>query len=197
MKYLVIYTHPNPKSFNHAVLETVMDELEHAGAEYEIRDLYAESFDPLLANSDIEALQTGITSEDIALEQKMISEADMLILIFPVWWFNMPAILKGYMDRVFSEGFAFEITEKGVSGLLGGRRAAIFNTTGGTRDTYQNYGYGDAFRKCVCEGIFRFCGMEVILQHFLYAVPAVSTEEREKMLEEVRGLMRKTVIINS
>ncbi len=197
MKYLVIYTHPNPKSFNHAILETVIEELDHAGAEYEIRDLCAESFDPLLVNSDLEALQTGITSEDIALEQKMISEADMLILIFPVWWFNMPAILKGYMDRVFSEGFAFEITEKGVSGLLGGRRAAIFNTTGGTRDTYQNYGYGDAFRKCVCEGIFRFCGMEVILQHFLYAVPAVSTEEREKMLEEVRGLMRKTVIINS
>ena len=67
MKYLVIYTHPNPKSFNHAILETVIEELDHAGAEYEIRDLYAESFDPLLVNSDLEALQTGITSEDIVM----------------------------------------------------------------------------------------------------------------------------------
>ena len=196
MKYLVIYAHPNPKSFNHAVLETVMDELEHAEAEYEIRDLYAESFDPLLVNSDLQALQTGIPSEDIALEQKIVSQADVLILIFPVWWFNMPAILKGYTDRIFSAGFAFEITEKGVSGLLAGKRTAIFNTTGGTRDTYENYGYGDAFRKCVCDGIFRFCGMEVILQHFLYAVPSITAEEREKMLEDVRDLMRKTVIIN-
>ncbi len=197
MKYRVIYTHPNPKSFNHAVLEAVMEELEHAGADYEITDLYAESFDPVLVNSDIEALRTGTPSEDIVLEQKMVSEADMLIFIFPVWWFSMPAILKGYTDRVFSAGFAFEITEKSVSGLLEGKKVAIFNTTGGSSEAYDNYGYGDAFRKCICEGIFRFCGMEVLLQHFLYAVPAVTTEEREKMLEEVRILMRKTVIINN
>lgn len=194
MNYLVIYAHPDPHSFNHAILETVTEELGGSENSYSIRDLYANSFDPILKGSDLQNIRINKQAEDLTEEQELVREANVLIFIFPVWWFNMPAILKGYIDRVFAEGFAFHLNEKGASGLLKGKRAIIFNTTGGTRKNYEESGFAEAFRKCICSGIFHFCGFDQVVQHFLYAVPAGTDNERAEMLQRVRRIMKEQIL---
>lgn len=194
MNYLVIYAHPDPHSFNHAILETVIQELDRSEKPYSIRDLYANSFDPVLKGSDLQNIERNEQAEDLTEEQKLVRKADVLIFIFPIWWFNMPAILKGYIDRVFAEKFAFRMNENGVSGLLRGKRVIIFNTTGGARKNYEEYGFAEAFRKCICNGIFHFCGFDQVMQHFFYSVPTVSAKERAGMLQQVRQIMREQAL---
>ncbi|MFH1018492.1 MAG: NAD(P)H-dependent oxidoreductase, partial [Pseudomonadota bacterium] len=107
MNHLIIYSHPNPKSFNHAILEEFSGALRDAGHEVRVRDLYAIGFKPVLQGSDLEQAGKRPPAEDICAEQAHISWADVITFIFPLWWAGMPAIAKGYLDRVFSEGFAY------------------------------------------------------------------------------------------
>lgn len=194
MNYLVIYAHPDPHSFNHAILETVTEELGGSENSYSVRDLYSNSFDPVLKVTDLQNIRRNKQAKDIEEEQELIRNADVLIFIFPVWWFNMPAILKGYIDRVFAEGFAFQLNANGVSGLLRGKKAILFNTTGGGRKNYEEFGFAEAFRKCICNGIFNFCGFDQVVQNFLYAVPAGTENERAEMLQRVRQIMKEQLL---
>ncbi|HAM51558.1 MAG TPA: NAD(P)H dehydrogenase, partial [Nitrospiraceae bacterium] len=95
MKYLIVYAHPNPRSFNHAILETISGELKKKKKEFTVRDLYKIGFNPVLSTKDLEAVQNGAVPKDIKKEQSYISKADTLIVIFPIWWSAMPAMLKG------------------------------------------------------------------------------------------------------
>ena len=188
MKHLIIYAHPNPKSFNHAVKEIVEEKLRAAGQEVEVRDLYAMGFDAVLKGSDFISFKQGKTPPDIQREQEYIRKAGTLIFIHPVWWFSMPAILKGYIDRVFSHGFAYATTGESLKGLLSDKKAMIFNTTGGSEETYESFGFADALKKTMETGTFGVCGMEVVLHKYFHAVPFVSDEVRKKMLDELRGM---------
>ena len=128
MKYLIVYAHPNPKSFNHAILETISGELQKKKKEVKVRDLYKIGFNPVLSIKDLSAIEKGAVPKDIKKEQNYISKADTLIFIFPIWWSAMPAMLKGYIDRVFSLKFAYDITADGVIGLLKGKKVFIVST---------------------------------------------------------------------
>lgn len=188
MKYLIIYAHPNHKSFNHAIKAVVEDSLNMAGKEFQVRDLYAIGFDPALSTGDLNDLQRGRVADDIKKEQDYIRAADTLIFIHPIWWFNMPAILKGYIDRVFCSGFAFAVDESGPRGLLSDKKAAIFNTTGGSQENYLKYGYGEAVKKVIEEGTLGFCGMEIIMHKYFYAVPYITDRARKQMLEDLKSV---------
>ena len=122
--------------------------------------------------------------EDAEQERRYIAEADALIFIYPVWWFAMPAILKGYIDRVFCEGFAFAFEGGRFKGLLGGKRVFVINTTGGTGDILDRMGYIEAMRVTIDAGIFGFCGMEVVQHRYFFAVPEADEAARRTMLEE-------------
>ncbi len=188
MRYLIVYAHPNPKSFNHAIKEKVEARLKREGAQYDVRDLYGLGFDPVLKGSDFIGFKQGKLPDDISKEQGFIKNADTLIFIHPVWWFGQPAVLKGYIDRVFSFGFAYTADEKGLRGLLNGKKAVILNTTGGSEADYKDKGFKDALGKTMDIGTFGLCGIEVKLHKFFHAVPAVSNEAREKMLQEIDTL---------
>ena len=188
MKYLIIYVHPNQASFNHAILKIVHAKLANKGHEIHVRDLYAQKFDPLLKADDFEQFMQGKVPEDIKKEQDEIAWADTLVLIFPIWWFQMPAILKGYIDRVFSKGFAYDITETGLTGLLQSKKCIIINTTGGPEDSYKQMGFGQSINTIIEDGNFKFCGFNVVLHKYLYGVPYISKEERVKMLEDLKSM---------
>ena len=187
MKYLIIYAHPNPKSFNHAIKEIVEEKLNKAGNSCQTRDLYGIGFNPELSADDFVAWQQGKALVDIQREQDYIRNSDILIFVHPIWWFNMPAILKGYIDRVFSYGFAYAANENGPYGLLTDKKVILINTTGGAEENYVKNGYKEALRKTIEEGTFGFCGMKVIMHRYFYAVPSVTDQAREKMLEELKG----------
>ena len=186
MNILVVYAHPNPASFNHAVLETVVKTFKANGHTIAVRDLYGIRFDPSLVPADFEAMSKGSVRLDVAEEQRHIQEAGLLVFIHPVWWFSVPAVLKGWIDRVFSHGFAFSIGENGVSGLLAGKKAAVFCTTGMPLEAYDG-GYRDALETCFGTGTLRFCGLEPVLHRFFYGIPRTTDIERAALLQQAKA----------
>ena len=194
MKYLILYAHPNPKSFNHAVLETVMDALAKAGKEVSVRDLYAQNFNPVLSANDLAGMVQGQLQPDVMAEQAFISSADLLVVIYPLWWAGMPAILKGYIDRVFTDGFAYHISETGIEALLKSKKVLLITTTGAPQEMYEASGMFKSMAQTTGEGIFQFTGMELIEHKYLCAIPHVTDEDRRKMLEELRELIQSKLL---
>ena len=185
MKYLIVYAHPDSKSFNRALLEAVERRLDELGKRYDVRDLYAIGFDPVLARGELAVGGAKEVPGDAEREREFVAGADALIFIYPVWWFGMPAIMKGYIDRVFSEGFAFAFDGNRHRGLLGGKRVFIINTTGSSREILQHMGYEDAMRVTTDAGIFGFCGVEVALHRYFPAVAKIDDDARQVMLKQV------------
>lgn len=194
MKCLIVYAHPNPKSFNNAVKETVVEELKSAGKEVTIRDLYALNFNPVLRGDDFGAIQKGSVLEDVKAEQEHIRSADVIVFVSPLWWTGLPAILKGYIDRVFTIGFAYAFTETGVTGLLKDKSVMLFTTTGTPHDMYEASGMFKSLGQTIDGGIFNFCGMDVIEHKYLTAIPYITDSDRAKMLEDIRGVVRERLI---
>ena len=185
MKNLIIYCHPNPKSFNHAILEKHQEKLRKQNNEVIVRDLYALNFEPILGSEDFSKFLSGEIPEDIKEEQKYIAWAEVITFIYPIWWFQMPAVLKGYIDRVFSKGFAYNLTKEGPVGLLSGKKVIIFNTTGGSLESYEKFGFKNALSTTHDVGVFGFCGMEVIRKELFYEVPMVTDEVRKEMIDRI------------
>lgn len=185
MKQLIIYSHPNPASFNHAILETLIAALHKQGDEVQVRDLYALGFDPVLKASDFEALQRGKPAADVQTEQDFIRWADVITFIFPVWWAALPALTKGYIDRVFSFGFAYTMTNEGPQGLLGGKKVMILSTHGSPESHYADAGMYRSLAQTIEDGIFRFSALEPIGHRYFGEVPSTTPERRAHMLQEV------------
>ncbi len=135
-KSLVVFAHPNPKSFCGAILSAYVSALKKNGHEPIVRDLYALRFNPILSLDELAALHGGATSpsynnDDVKREQQLVRESSAISFIYPVWQGGPPAIMKGYWDRVFAVHFAYEEGKFGLRGLLKGRKAALFRTQGG------------------------------------------------------------------
>lgn len=137
MKALIVYCHPSPASFNHAVLETVLSALRQQGIEHRTIDLYAEQFDPRLSIEDWNEYEdTRVNTSRIAQHVESLRWCDSLIFIYPTWWFGQPAMLKGWLDRVLVPGVAFnmptEHTPRITHSLHHIRRLGVFTTCGAT-----------------------------------------------------------------
>jgi NAD(P)H dehydrogenase (quinone) len=167
VKYLIIYTHPNEKSLNNHLLKNVIESLQVEQQEIKIRDLYKIRFNPVLSLADMEGQRKGKVETVVQQEQDYISWADHLVFIYPIWWTGMPAIMKGYIDRVFSYGFAYRYDQGVQKGLLTGKKATIINTHGKSKDEYQSIGMDKALSLTSDKGIFTYCGLE-IKQHFFF-----------------------------
>jgi NAD(P)H dehydrogenase (quinone) len=191
MKHLIIYSHPNPNSFCHAIQETYLNELKSRGCDIRVRDLYAIQFDPVLRGSDFEALEQGRTLRDVEIEQGHVRWADSLTFIYPLWWTALPAVLKGYVDRVFSLGFAYAYDENGPKGLLQGKKVYMMTTMGAPESIYEQIGMFKSMKQTIDEGIIEFCGMESLGHKYFGEVPKVSDEARHAMLEEVKQTVLK------
>jgi NAD(P)H dehydrogenase (quinone) len=190
MKVIVIYAHPNPMSFNAAIAEVVKEELEKKGAEVKSKDLYAMNWNPVLSARDYEGFHKGNVPEDIKTEQADISWADAVILIAPVWWYSVPAILKGYIDRVFSIGFAYEYTPTGPRGMLTGKNALVITTSGAEERNAQQTGMVDLISRSFVNCVFEFSGFDGHQYKNFFAVPSVTDNERKAMLSEMRQIIK-------
>ncbi|MDP5273597.1 NAD(P)H-dependent oxidoreductase [Chengkuizengella axinellae] len=192
MKHLVIYAHPNPQSFNNAIKEAVVNSLKNKGHEVEVRDLYALGFQPVLNGSDFETFQSGQMPSDIQAEQEHIKNADVITFIYPIWWTGLPAILKGYIDRVFAYGFAYSVDEQGgYVKHLTGKKGLIINTTGAPTEFYDQVGMTGSLKQTSDTGILDFVGIEAIHHQFFGAVPTVDDATRKGMLVEVEKLINE------
>ncbi len=194
MNHLIIVAHPNPKSFGKGgIVDTIQKTSEGMGVATRVRDLYEIGFDPILKPSDFESLQSGKIPEDIQIEQEHLKWAEMITIVYPVWWTGFPAILKGYIDRVFSYGFAYEYVDGIPTGLLKGKKALLFCTTGSPSEIYANNGMQNSMKQISDDGIFSFSGIEVLKHTFLGAVPNVDDDTRKEYLREVEKTIKENL----
>ncbi|MEL6888523.1 MAG: NAD(P)H-dependent oxidoreductase, partial [Pseudomonadota bacterium] len=135
MRALIIFCHPKIDSFNAAVLETVTTHLDAVGVEYRTRDLYRSNFMPVLTAHELDCyLDESCNADPVAQHVADVQWADALIFIYPTWWYGLPAMLKGWLDRVLLPGVAF-IMPKGEGdnirpGLTHIKRLGVFTTCG-------------------------------------------------------------------
>jgi NAD(P)H dehydrogenase (quinone) len=200
---LIVYAHPEPKSFNGAMRDVAVETLTAAGHDVVVSDLYAMGFNPVagpgdmlneptnpehfnLATEQTAAYQSGTTAPDIVAEMEKLKRADFVIFQFPVWWFGMPAILKGWADRVFARGFAYLPGRKYDTGMFKGKTAMVAATTGTSADTYAPDGIdGDVLTVLwpIHNGLLRYSGFDVLPPFVAYMPGRVGEEGRAAYLE--------------
>ncbi len=192
MRVLVLLAHPKPDSFNAALLKEFVGGLVEAGHEPDVADLYGEDFRPALGAEDLACMGAEAPDPAVRSYQERILAAQGLAFVFPVWWFGPPAMLKGFVDRVFQENFAFRFKEGGlVEGLLHHRRALVLNTTGASALMYRTFGFGDPLRKSFCDWTLRFCGIKEVEQILFHEVVNTDDATRAAYLLEARWLGRE------
>ena len=185
MKHLIISAHPNPQSFNRVLVEDVIKATRQAGGETVVRDLYTLDFNPVLSWRELNASMEGIVPAEIKFEQKLITEADLITFIYPLWWMGFPAILKGYLDRVLSYGFAYQ-NENNISvGLLGNKKIQQFITMGNSIEKYQQLGFDKALKSCLVDGLFNFCGITDIQHDIFGNIHLLDETDRQTILISV------------
>lgn len=183
---LIVSGHPNPDSFNEAMLKTIENKLIDKKYSYISKNLYQLNFNPILTLNDLAKMKDSTVADDIAIEHNDIKWAKNIIFVYPIWWSGQPAMVKGWVDRVFTPGFAYAFQEDGtVKGLLSDKVVLIFTTTRSSEQNMIETGMLAAIEKIVLEGIFGFCGVSTILYKNLYGVQTATEPEKAEMLGEI------------
>jgi NAD(P)H dehydrogenase (quinone) len=206
MRVFIVHAHPESQSFNGALTRAATDALRGAGHEVVVSDLYAEAFNPVSdrrnfvtvhdskvfrqqAEEAHAALHNGFAA-DIRAEMDKLFWCDALILQFPLWWFGLPAILKGWVDRVFASGGRIYGGGKWYDrGVLGGKRAMCSVTVGGVSSMYSEHGLNGQIADIlfpINHGMLYFTGFTVIEPFLVHAPARMTEEERTAVLARYR-----------
>ena len=169
MHALIVVSHPNPDSLTHHIAKRIGEGINHTNHSFEIADLAGEGFQPAFTTADIAVhLQQGTPTADILAEQKRIENADALVLTYPVYWWSMPALMKGWIDRVFTRGWAYdEGTDSKPIKKLAHLPIHLIALGAGSEKTYINHGFVDAMKTQIEHGIFGYCGAPVVTSKLL------------------------------
>lgn len=206
MNVLIVYAHPEPKSFNGAMKDLAVSVLTEHGHSVQVSDLHAMKFKAVGDKSDflelsddsyfkyqaeqLNAYEHQHFSSDIQAEQEKLLWADFVIFQSPMWWLSFPAIMKGWMDRVITSGFSYRFGQWFDTGLLKGRKAMLVLTTGGPCSMYTQTGmHGDIDRILypINHGVLYYVGMEVLSPFIAWSTEHVGQERREEYLNEYRA----------
>jgi NAD(P)H dehydrogenase (quinone) len=184
MKHLIVLAHPNAKSFTHTLAEAYAAELAKMGHGCDFRDLYAMNFNPVLQPSELNAQALA----DAQAEQERVKEADATAFFYPLWWASMPAILKGYIDRVFTHGVAYRFEGNVMRGLLKGRTNLLVTVSAAPRRVLQEVGEWDAIRAIQDNHIFHSVGLTLADHlHFGEITPGISGTIARAHMETMRA----------
>lgn len=198
MHALIVITHPLPQSLSHSVATKIAAGISHSDPNHsvEIADLAAEGFDPRFTADDIAVHLKQVSPPiDIAFEQARIDRADALVLIYPVYWWSMPALLKGWIDRVFTNGWAYDEGSDGKSvKKLQYLQVHLVAIGGADMRTYARHGYFGAMKTQIDHGIFNYCGASVISSELL--LPSES-QDLTAHLDTAHALGRKIFTVSN
>jgi NAD(P)H dehydrogenase (quinone) len=171
MHALIVVAHPESRSLSRSVAAHVAEgvALSDAGNSFEIADLAAEGFDPRFTVTDLAVHRREVPPPaDVAAEQARIDRADALVLVYPVYWWSMPGLLKGWIDRVFGNGWAYDYSpDTGVTKKLRHLKVHLVAIGGADLRTYARHGYFGAMKTQIDHGIFDYCGARVMTSELL------------------------------
>ena len=190
MRVLVLLAHPRQPSFTGALADSHAAGLAAAGHVVTRGDLTAERFEPRFGADDFGQFNADgplPPRKNVAREQKRLEANEVLVLAFPVYWWSFPAILKGWIDRLFTEGWAYRFTPERVEGLLQLRKVVLLGSAGSTMKTYRRYGYHGAMQRSIGAGIFGYCGVADAELHVFPQVDSLS-QMRPRYLAKARQL---------
>ncbi len=220
MKTFIVHAHHEPKSFNGALTNVAQRVLTSLGHEVKVSDLYAMKFDPVsdrrnftsVKNPDylkqqveeMHASEVNGFAPDVQGEMEKMQWCDLMIWQFPLWWFSMPAILKGWVDRVLAMGRAYGQGRFYEKGIFRGKRAMLSVTTGGIAEAFgEKYnpnqalqgGHGfhgniSAILRPIQRGILHFTGFDVLRPHIVYGPIRLTDEQRRQCLEAYAARLR-------
>jgi NAD(P)H dehydrogenase (quinone) len=212
MNVLLVYAHPEPRSLNGSLRDFSINRLEEAGHVVQVSDLYAMNWKAVLDANDStvheagarfdpaadskHAFEHGLQSADIEREQDKLRWADTVILQFPLWWFSMPAILKGWVERVYAYGFGYGVGEHSDvrwgdrygEGTLAGKRAMLVVTAGGWESHYGPRGINgpiDDLLFPIHHGVLYYPGFDVLPPFVLYRTGRMDSERFARTCAEL------------
>ena len=204
MNVLLVYAHPESQSLNGSLKDFTVSHLKNLGHNVQVSDLYAMKWKATFDADDFEnrrnkqhfsaelesqyAFEKGLQSPDVALEQEKLLWSDTVILQFPLWWFSMPAILKGWVDRVYAYGFAYGVGEHSETrwgdrygeGTLAGKRAMLVVTAGGWESHYSPRGINghiDELLFPIQHGILYYPGFDVLPPFVIYRTGKIDQQK--------------------
>ena len=159
---LLYFTHPNPGSLNGAAADKIEQIAKDNGHDVRRKNLYELDFNPVLGPKDFSAWQNQSVPDDVKAEQEDIKWAERLVFVYPVWWNERPALLKGYLDRVLTFGFAYAMDDKGLHKLLDGKTAMVAITYGSPDGLYDGLTIDQKYiTDNMNKGTMNFCGITV------------------------------------
>jgi putative NADPH-quinone reductase len=191
MEISVILAHPDGHSFNHAIAQTACRTLERGGHKVCFHDLYEEGFDPLLPAAELNA--KAVLGVDLERYCEELRRSDGLVIVHPNWWGQPPAAMKGWIDRVFRPGVAYQFLEgdsgEGVPvGLLGARTAVIFNTSNTPAEREMEV-FGDPLDRLWKKCILEFCGVKNVVRETFSVVITSTPEQRAGWLRRAEQIV--------
>lgn len=211
MNVLIVHAHNEPQSFVTAMKDQAVAHFGEQGWQVQVSDLYAMRFNPVASAEDfgsrlnpeylVYALEqrhgdkTHTLAADIAAEVEKVRWAELIIFSFPIYWYSMPAIMKGWIDRVFISGYCYGGTRIYDRGGLRGKRALLSTSLGGQRHMFGPgaiHGELDTLLRPIQQGMLGYVGLTVLPPFVAFHMPYVTQEAREQTLREhlahLRGL---------
>ena len=193
MNVAVILAHPYRKSFNHAIAQTAVRQLERNGHVVFLHDLYAENFNPIFTQEELR--KDAFLPEAVGVHCREIAEAEGIIIVHPNWWGQPSAILKGWIDRVVRPGVAYEFLEgdsgEGIpNGLLKAKAAVVFNTSNTPQDLESlrcKDAMGNLWKVCVLDT----CGVTKVERRLYSPMISSTQQQREGWLKEAAETIKK------
>ena len=188
MKVAIIFNHPYNGSYCHSILDSVKRGLNKAGHEIDVIHLDHDQFNPVITAKDLLAFKNKKCIDPQALKYiQRIKAADHLVFIFPIWWELMPALMKGFIDKVIFPGETYDYTNSGYGmvTLLDNLKSATVITTMNTPAIMYKLIYGNAIKKSLIRGTLKKSGIKNVKWLSLNMVKASSSEKREKWLNKI------------
>jgi NAD(P)H dehydrogenase (quinone) len=160
MHVLVVMCHPKEDSFTHAITDQVVKGAESKDHTVRVVDLYKDGFQPVFTPRDWEQFEGVPMTEDVLEQQRFVEDSDAIFLVFPIWWYQMPAMLKGYLDRVWSAGWCYKSERNPEGTLLKSRPCTVLALAGASSNQLNRWGYDKQIHHLWRYGIFGYCGFE-------------------------------------
>ena len=203
MQVHLVKAHPEPDSFNSAMHQQAKITLSQANVNYFESDLYSMRFNPVAGYDDVKsfpkdeyfhlikaqrwALDNQTFSNEMLAEQEKLQTSDLLILQFPLWWWSFPAILKGWIDRVLSSGFAY-----GNGAVLKPKKVMYSLTTGGASNAEEHAYYQNKIN-ALYEEVFGYMGWKILPPFIAHGVQSISQPERQQLLADYAKHLQKVL----
>jgi NAD(P)H dehydrogenase (quinone) len=188
MKHAVVIAHPNSRSLTCAAAAAYAEAARALGHEVIVRDLYRMGFDPCLKAGEIPSGTGPRFEPDVVAERSALADVDVFCFVYPLWFNAPPAMLKGYLDRVFSMGFGFGPALGGTEPLLDGRRLISFSFSGAPEQWVRDTGAFQALTTLFDRHVAAVCGLQILDHvHTGGVVPDMTEEAVDEVLAKVRA----------